>query len=493
MVKKGLDRLLKFIKQEQVGRELMQEENQFAPNHERVFGSIGRVDFNFEGNKLTISGGGVLLGGWFYKLEGEASFTIKGATRYLCVMVDKYEGGAPKFQVEKNWQGDSDEYYIVTVLMIKSTTGGVITKVDNIGGNLPEVYNLLDKAIRSNNNKIKNTDATVADTNTKVSSIDTSLSGLDTKIKATDTKVASINTELNSTKSKVEAVHTGLGKTNTKVSSIDMSLSGLDTKIKATDTKVASINTELTNTKTKVNTLNTGLGNTNTKVSSIDTRVSGLDTKIKATDTKVTSINTELNSTKSRVEAVNTGLGKTNTKVSSIDTSVTGLDTKIKATDTKVRSTANKVQTLDRTLQEMRLYKHVINLQFTLKGYNWVPKTIALNFVTYSKRSNKFMHSYSVYNSAPSSLIGDICDVVCEGMSSGYSVRMAATGCFNHMWDNKQEGAAIVGIECIINDKTGLGLTYVYSKGWNVIAVYVSGEGTIKEVTWCSEQITRVL
>jgi len=71
----------------------MQEENQFAPNHERVFGSIGRVDFNFEGNKLTISGGGVLLGGWFYKLEGEASFTIKGATRYLSLMVDKYEGG----------------------------------------------------------------------------------------------------------------------------------------------------------------------------------------------------------------------------------------------------------------------------------------------------------------------------------------------------------------------------------------------------------------
>jgi len=211
-----------FIKRPIRG-ELTQSEEQFSKVHDVVFGSMGALHYELEGNVLTVFDGGVLLGGGFYDFKDEQSFTIKGASRFLCVQLDKYELGTPEFVIEKQWEGDSATHYKVAVLAIK-TANGIITKVEKIGGNLPEVYNLLDKATRSNSNKIKNLDEKVATVDSRLTTVDNKVSTTDTKVQGIDTRVKNVETKTTDTNTKVQGIDTRMKSVETKIGTIDTSV-----------------------------------------------------------------------------------------------------------------------------------------------------------------------------------------------------------------------------------------------------------------------------
>jgi len=103
-------------------------------------------------------------------------------------MQDKLNLGALQFVISKTWETDNDTAYIASVLLIKCADG-LITKVEHISGNVPAIYDLLEKNIRKNNNKIKDINATVGAIEDQMVTTDMKLTDVGVKVKAIDAKV----------------------------------------------------------------------------------------------------------------------------------------------------------------------------------------------------------------------------------------------------------------------------------------------------------------
>jgi len=223
-------------KKQKKSNTLMQENVILPADYEGVFGSIGSVNYYIEGNTLIIEDGVVLLGGVFHSL-GQKKLLIKGATRYLCIQQDKFELGELEVVVSKTWEADSDTHYIVTVLVIKQdTTKKEITRVDKIGGNLPEVYNLLNKAIR---NKAKTVDDKVETVGAQVESLTTQV----TDVRDMLTKQVQMMEE---------QMYGTIAQLNNKITSNETNLQTVSKKVQSVDTQVKNVDNQVKNMQTKI-------------------------------------------------------------------------------------------------------------------------------------------------------------------------------------------------------------------------------------------------
>jgi len=227
-----------FIKQP-IPQQLAHMDTQYSEYQGAVFGSMGAFHYEADGKQLAVFDGGVLLGGTFYLLEGEETFTVKDGTSYLCVELDKADLGEPQFSLAAEWQTDSATHYIATVLLIKSVKG-MITQVDQIGGNLPNVYNILSERVE-----------------------DLQRNTLDTVARAMESRMRFMLGEL-------DALAKNLGK-------------NFDEKIKTVNTKIQTLDTRLKTNETKTGTVDSA-------VKTVDTKVKGLDTRLSSTDTRLQKI-----------------------------------------------------------------------------------------------------------------------------------------------------------------------------------------------------------
>jgi hypothetical protein len=164
-----------FTKQQLNNNGVSERERPFSLHHEAVFGSMGTVNYSTAGKDLIIHDGGVLLGGTFYTFDGDQRFTIpaasaSGVRRYLCITLDKYNLGEPKFVISNTWEQDSETDYIATVLRF-TITNERITTVERIGGNVPEIYKLLDNTNVNTASKIERLDKLCLELEEKMQSV----------------------------------------------------------------------------------------------------------------------------------------------------------------------------------------------------------------------------------------------------------------------------------------------------------------------------------
>jgi len=253
-----------FIKQP-MPQQLAHMDTQYSEYHGAVFGSMGAFHHEADGQTLTVFNGGVLLGGTFYLLDGEETFTIKNRTTYVCVKLDKAEEGEPQFFLSEVWQTDSSTHYIATVLCITLEQGDM-TQVDQIGGNLPNVYHLLDESIKNlaANIKQENKD------NQRNINQDFEMmrkrfgEDMETNIKQVSGQVAqtkkAINTKIETLETKIKTLETKITNGVNKISLNENNLRTLETKIKTLETKTTNSVNKISLNESKLRTLDTKLG-----------------------------------------------------------------------------------------------------------------------------------------------------------------------------------------------------------------------------------------
>jgi len=241
-------------KKQQINNNISLQKVILPADYEGVFGSMGSVNYRIERTTLIIEDGVALLGGVFHPI-GEQKIQIKGATRYLCIQQDKLELGQIDVVVSKTWETDSDTHYIATVLIIKQdTTQKAITRVDKIGGNVPEVYNLIDKTLRNNNNKLKNIDVLVHNIEQRVEVLAANIGDtIDKKVEATNNVLEkSIRQLYDGLSNKVQSVDTQVKNNQTKLQTVSTKVQNVDTQVKNIDTQVKYNQTRLQTVSTKV-------------------------------------------------------------------------------------------------------------------------------------------------------------------------------------------------------------------------------------------------
>jgi len=118
----------------------------FSSYQEKVFGSVGTCSYETAGLSLEIQGGGLLLGGYFYKLTGSLTMTIPAnQTRYIIAKKTKFADTDPEFDLAEAVTEDNEKYYIATIFRVIASTNAL--KVERIGGYPSALYGALEEQI----------------------------------------------------------------------------------------------------------------------------------------------------------------------------------------------------------------------------------------------------------------------------------------------------------------------------------------------------------
>jgi hypothetical protein len=124
----------------------------FASYIEGAFGSVGTFAYTTSGLQLNVEHGGVLMGGYFYKIVGSESFTMPAnQTRYIIAKKEKNDEQYPVLMLVSTIEEDSESSYVA--LLFKLVSNQQTLTVERVGGYPTALYrainNRLNRAVEA--------------------------------------------------------------------------------------------------------------------------------------------------------------------------------------------------------------------------------------------------------------------------------------------------------------------------------------------------------
>jgi len=121
-------------------------EKDFASYQEKVFGSTGTFSYNTRGRTILVQGGGLLMGGYFYKITGEVGAEVPAnETKYVIARKTKGDESAPRFTLSGAPAEDDEKEYAVTLFKLVASANSL--EVDRISGYSTALYKTLHREI----------------------------------------------------------------------------------------------------------------------------------------------------------------------------------------------------------------------------------------------------------------------------------------------------------------------------------------------------------
>jgi len=115
----------------------------FAAYHEKVFGSTGTFAYTTQGLTLIIQSGGLLMGGYFYKVTGEVRQTLSpNQIRYVVAKKAKNNDADPEFFLADSIREDDGTDYVATVFRVVANATSL--EVERIGGYPTALYRAIN-------------------------------------------------------------------------------------------------------------------------------------------------------------------------------------------------------------------------------------------------------------------------------------------------------------------------------------------------------------